>query len=76
MIDGLFELMCESVYRFGGWVAGFTGDGIKALFAQVRRSRCSSSWGANRDGDDSPREVRPPLAGYPMRSDAHAVPIQ
>ena len=32
VIDGLFELMCESVYRFGGWVAGFTGDGIKAVF--------------------------------------------
>lgn len=32
LIDGLFELMCESVYRFGGWVASFTGDGIKAVF--------------------------------------------
>ncbi len=32
VIDGLFELMCESVYRFGGWVASFTGDGIKAVF--------------------------------------------
>lgn len=32
VIDGLVELMCESVYRFGGWVAGFTGDGIKAVF--------------------------------------------
>jgi class 3 adenylate cyclase len=32
VIDGLFELMCESVYRFGGWVASFTGDGIKAIF--------------------------------------------
>lgn len=32
VIDNLFELMCESVYRFGGWVASFTGDGIKAVF--------------------------------------------
>lgn len=32
VIDGLFELMCESVYRFEGWVASFTGDGIKAIF--------------------------------------------
>jgi len=32
VIDGLFELMCESVYRFDGWVASFTGDGIKAVF--------------------------------------------
>ena len=31
-IDELFELMCEGVYRFGGWVAGFTGDGISAIF--------------------------------------------
>jgi class 3 adenylate cyclase len=32
LIAGLFELMCESVYRFDGWVASFTGDGIKAVF--------------------------------------------
>ncbi len=32
VIDRLFELMCESVYRWGGWVASFTGDGIKAVF--------------------------------------------
>jgi class 3 adenylate cyclase len=31
-IAELFELMCEGVYRFGGWVGGFTGDGITALF--------------------------------------------
>jgi class 3 adenylate cyclase len=31
-IDELFELMCEGVYRFGGWVAGFTGDSISAIF--------------------------------------------
>jgi class 3 adenylate cyclase len=31
-IDELFELMCEGVYQFGGWVAGFTGDGISAVF--------------------------------------------
>lgn len=28
----LFELTCEGVYRFGGWVGGFTGDGISAVF--------------------------------------------
>ncbi len=28
----LFELKCEGVYRFGGWVGGFTGDGIMAVF--------------------------------------------
>ena len=32
LIAGLFELMCESVYQFDGWVASFTGDGIKAVF--------------------------------------------
>ncbi len=32
LIDGLFELMCESVCQFGGWVANFTGDGIQAIF--------------------------------------------
>ena len=32
VIDNLFELMCESVYRFGGWVVSFTGHGIKAVF--------------------------------------------
>ena len=32
VIDRLFQLMCDSVYRFRGWVASFTGDGIKAVF--------------------------------------------
>ena len=32
LINVLFELMCESVYEFGGWVANFTGDGIEAVF--------------------------------------------
>jgi class 3 adenylate cyclase len=32
VIGELFELMCESVYRFGGWVANFTGDGVEAVF--------------------------------------------
>ena len=32
VIADLFELMCESVYRFDGWVASFTGDGINAVF--------------------------------------------
>jgi class 3 adenylate cyclase len=32
VIDGLFELMCVCVYRFGGWVGNFTGDGIEAIF--------------------------------------------
>ena len=32
MIAALFELMCEGVYRFGGWVGAFTGDGVKAVF--------------------------------------------
>lgn len=31
-IAGLFEVMCEGVYRFGGWVGAFTGDGIKGVF--------------------------------------------
>ena len=34
VIDSLFELMCESVHRFGGWVASFTGDGIQAVFEE------------------------------------------
>jgi adenylate cyclase len=32
VMDGLFELMCESVYQFGGWIANYTGDGIEAVF--------------------------------------------
>ena len=32
VIAALFELMCEGVYQFGGWVGNFTGDGIKAVF--------------------------------------------
>jgi class 3 adenylate cyclase len=38
VIDGLFEVMCEGVYRFGGWVAGFTGDGIKAVFESAEET--------------------------------------
>jgi class 3 adenylate cyclase len=38
VIAGLFELMCESVYRFGGWVGNFTGDGIVALFEPLGRA--------------------------------------
>jgi class 3 adenylate cyclase len=32
VIAGLFELMCESVHRFRGWVVNFTGDGVVAVF--------------------------------------------
>ena len=32
VIAGLFELMCEGVYQFGGWVGSYTGDGISAIF--------------------------------------------
>jgi class 3 adenylate cyclase len=32
VIASLFELMCEGVYQFGGWVGNFTGDGIEAVF--------------------------------------------
>jgi class 3 adenylate cyclase len=32
VVSDLFELMCESVYQLGGWVANFTGDGIQAIF--------------------------------------------
>ncbi|MBV9310650.1 MAG: adenylate/guanylate cyclase domain-containing protein, partial [Solirubrobacterales bacterium] len=32
MLSELFELMCEGVHRFGGWIANFTGDGIKGVF--------------------------------------------
>jgi adenylate cyclase len=32
MLGCVFEDMCESVRRFGGWVEGFTGDGIMAVF--------------------------------------------
>jgi adenylate cyclase len=28
----LFELTCDGVYRFGGWVQAFTGDGVSAVF--------------------------------------------
>jgi class 3 adenylate cyclase len=32
LIGGLFELMSESVYQYGGWVANFTGDGVEGVF--------------------------------------------
>jgi class 3 adenylate cyclase len=32
VLGRVFEDMCESVRRFGGWVEGFTGDGIMAVF--------------------------------------------
>jgi class 3 adenylate cyclase len=32
VIGRVFEDMCESIERFGGWVEGFTGDGIMAVF--------------------------------------------
>jgi class 3 adenylate cyclase len=32
LMTGVFELMCQSAYRFDGWVANFTGDGIAAVF--------------------------------------------
>ncbi len=27
-----YELMCEAVCRFGGWVGNFTGDGVQGVF--------------------------------------------
>ncbi len=36
LLDDLFELMCEGVCRFGGWVANFTGDGITGVFENDR----------------------------------------
>lgn len=32
LLAELFELMCDSVDRFGGWIANYTGDGIEAVF--------------------------------------------
>jgi class 3 adenylate cyclase len=32
VISGLFEVMCDSMHRFEGWIGNFTGDGIKAVF--------------------------------------------
>jgi class 3 adenylate cyclase len=32
LLAELFELMCDSVDRFGGWIANYTGDGIEAIF--------------------------------------------
>jgi class 3 adenylate cyclase len=32
LVAELFELMCGSVDRFGGWIANYTGDGIEAIF--------------------------------------------
>lgn len=40
VIDGLFELMCENVYSFGGWVGNFTGDGINAVFDDRPGQEC------------------------------------
>jgi class 3 adenylate cyclase len=38
LTNELFALACRGVYRFGGWIANFTGDGVSAVF----------------EGDDSP----------------------
>lgn len=35
VINDLFEVMCESVCRFRGWVGNFTGDGIVAVFESL-----------------------------------------
>jgi class 3 adenylate cyclase len=35
LLAELFELMCDSVDRFGGWIANYTGDGIEAIFEPV-----------------------------------------
>lgn len=32
VMSSLYDLMCESVHRFGGSITNFTGDGIKAVF--------------------------------------------
>jgi class 3 adenylate cyclase len=32
ILERLFEVMCEAVYRFDGWVGNFTGDGVLAVF--------------------------------------------
>jgi class 3 adenylate cyclase len=32
LTGALYERMCESVYRFGGWIGNFTGDGVNAIF--------------------------------------------
>jgi class 3 adenylate cyclase len=42
VLDDLFELMCEAVYRHDGWVGSFTGDGIKAVF-ESRPSRAAEA---------------------------------
>jgi class 3 adenylate cyclase len=39
VIGRLFEDMSESVEQFGGWVEGFTGDGIMAVFETPGSSR-------------------------------------
>lgn len=38
VIAELFEDMCEGVSLFEGWVMGFTGDGVMALFEGAARS--------------------------------------
>jgi class 3 adenylate cyclase len=35
LLAELFELMCDSVDRFGGWIANYTGDGIEAIFEPI-----------------------------------------
>lgn len=50
-LNGLFELMCDGVYRYAGWVGSFTGDGIKGVFeapeapeAHARRACDAACW--------------------------------
>jgi adenylate cyclase len=32
VLTDAYELMCEAVCRFGGWVGNFTGDGVQGVF--------------------------------------------
>jgi adenylate cyclase len=49
VIADVFDDMCEAVSRFGGWVEGFTGDGVMAVFEDAgdgtahARSACQAA---------------------------------
>jgi adenylate cyclase len=81
-MDELFELMCEGVYRYGGWVGAFTGDGIHAIFEASRtrsphaaRACAAAVWLRDAIADLAARVSRDRGFDVAVRLGLHAGPI-
>jgi adenylate cyclase len=44
VVGQVFEEMCASVHRFGGWVEGFTGDGVMGVFEPAHASSAHAEY--------------------------------